>query len=489
MSSLSKRGFAVLKTDKNAKEIAVLKKKLTVKPVGMSFIQSAVVEEDTSFPCYLESSKKLYMPKCFGLSEFGIPDKDTICNGAAIHVPFKGSIRGNQVEPIADFMKAANNPLERGGILCMYPGFGKTVCALNLVSQLGVKTLIVVHKEFLMQQWRERIEQYLPGAKVGVIQGSKMISDGCDIVLAMLQSLSMKDYPENTFDEFGFLIVDECHHIGAEVFSRALHKTNFRYSLGLSATPVRKDGLTKVIKWFIGDVIHKSKKREDIVQVRAMEYKSDDRAYCQEYTLYNKPCVTKMINAICRFEPRTEFIIDCIFDIKGRDVDRFILVLSDRREHLTNMCKSIASRASMRGDGTGTGTSRMKVGFYVGGMKQSELDNTSETADIILATYSMAAEAMDIPKLNTLVLASPKGDVEQSIGRIQRQKPEDRVYEPTVIDIVDRFSSFNNQWKKRSAFYKKHKYNVEYKSMEVEEIDFIQSKIRGFAIVTDNCDK
>ena len=92
---------------------------------------------------------------------------------------------------------------------------------------LKVKTLVVVHKEFLVNQWKERIAQFLPNAKVGKIQSNVINTKDKDIVIGMLQSISMKEYDESVFSDFGFVIYDECHHLGAEVFSKALLKTSF----------------------------------------------------------------------------------------------------------------------------------------------------------------------------------------------------------------------------------------------------------------------
>jgi superfamily II DNA or RNA helicase len=120
-----------------------------------------------------------------------------------------------------------------------------------------VKTLVIVHKEFLLNQWIERIHQFLPTARVGKIQGSTVDVDNKDIVIGMLQSLSMKDYPADTFTSFGLMVIDEVHHISSEVFSCALFKVVTKYTMGLSATMNRKDGTTKVFKMFLGDVVYK----------------------------------------------------------------------------------------------------------------------------------------------------------------------------------------------------------------------------------------
>ena len=142
-----------------------------------------------------------------------------------------------------------------GGILSLPCGFGKTICGLYFISKIAKKTLIIVHKEFLMNQWIERINFALPDAKIGIIQGNKCEIEGNDIIIGMLQSLALKDFPNDTFDDIGHVIIDECHRIPSKIFMRTLFKINCNYMLGLSATPNRKDGCTKILKWFIGDII------------------------------------------------------------------------------------------------------------------------------------------------------------------------------------------------------------------------------------------
>ena len=161
--------------------------------------------------------------------------------------------------------------------------------------------MIIVHKEFLLRQWLERIEQFLPTARVGKIQWSVIDIIDKDIVIGMLQSLSMKDYPEKLFDDFGFTIYDEVHHIGAQVFSRALFRNVSQYSLGLSATMKRKDGLSKVFKMFLGDVVYKKERKgEDNVLVRAIEYFHEDEEYSKVVLNYRgQTNYTSMIKNLC----------------------------------------------------------------------------------------------------------------------------------------------------------------------------------------------
>ncbi len=146
------------------------------------------------------------------------------------------------------YLKYINNLEQGGGLLDLPCAWGKTSASLYIISQLKKKTIVIVHKEFLMNQWIERIQQFLPNAKIGKIQGQVIDIEGKDIVLGMLQSLSMKDYPASMFDSFGLTIIDEVHHISSEVFSCALFKLVTKYTLGLSATMNRSDGTTKVFK-------------------------------------------------------------------------------------------------------------------------------------------------------------------------------------------------------------------------------------------------
>jgi len=149
-------------------------------------------------------------------------------------------------------MRHSQQQLKQGMASFLYHvAMAKTTVSLAIACKLGYRTMIVVHKQFLADQWRERIQQFCPGATIGVVQQNKKEVD-CDFVIAMLQSLSLKEYSFSDFESIGTLIVDEAHHICAKVFSQSLFKMCPRHIYGLSATPERKDGLTKVLHWFMG---------------------------------------------------------------------------------------------------------------------------------------------------------------------------------------------------------------------------------------------
>ncbi len=445
---LTKRGYSFVKQDIPVKQLEIIKQKLNVKP----FVNTEYGPAPPSFKIYLESQTKLYIPKHFGFTEFGEPQHVKLSPGEDREFRFVGSLREKQQPVIKAFVDSCDTTkpyrqASRGGIISVPCGFGKTVLALYLVSVLKKKTLVIVHKEFLVNQWRERIHQYLPDAKIGVIQGNRIDTEDCDIVIGMLQSLSMKDYPEKLFAEYGFCIVDECHHIAAEVFSRSLHKVNCQYMLGLSATPKRKDGLSKVFEWFLGPYVYIDKTKRELRQVETtmVYYQNHNPVYCREETSgYGKMCIPRMISNICNYPRRSALIVKLIIHLLVHPA-RCILLLSDRIEHLKTI--DVMLREANITD----------IGFYIGGMKEAQLKK-SESCRVILGSYSMSSEGMDIPSLNTLILASPKSDIEQSIGRILR-KPHTEVV-ASVYDLVDNFSVFSNQALKRKKFYEQKEYQL-----------------------------
>ena len=439
---LGERGYSIYKNAISIHEQQNIREELTVAP----FIPNSPVK-GLHFPIYRESENKIYVPRYYGIETYGLPDEVRISSGDDINVPFVGDLRDYQIEITNKFFKEATKEGDYGGggLLDIHTGAGKTVMALKIISMLKKKALIIVHKGFLVMQWEERIKQYLPSAKIGRIQAQTIDIKDKDIVIGMLQSLSMKDYPRGMFDSFGLTIVDEVHHISSEVFCRSLTKIVTKYTLGLSATMQRKDGLTKVFKMYLGDIIHKMKRdKEHQVLVRAIEYKVDDEDFNKvEYDYRGNAKFSTMISKVCDFNPRSEFILTVLKNERERDPTQQIIVLAHNKSLLTYLFKAIEHR------------NIATVGYYIGGMKEAELKK-SESKQIIIATYAMAAEALDIKTLTTLVLASPKTDVVQAVGRILRQKG----HEPVIIDIIDGHEPFQRQWEKRKIYYAKEGYKI-----------------------------
>jgi superfamily II DNA or RNA helicase len=398
-----------------------------------------------TFPAYRESANKIYVPHYYGVEKFGPPKQYKIAEGDDINLEFNGKLRENQEIVVNTYLDHVKKVGFGGGLLELPCAYGKTVLSLNIISQLNKKTFIIVHKEFLMNQWIERIQQFLPNARVGKIQGPIVDIDDKDIVIGMLQSLSMKEYPSSIFENFGLTIIDEVHHISSEVFSNSLFKIVTKYMLGLSATMNRKDGTTKVFKMFLGEVVFKGKRDEAReVVVHAIQYEVDDDEFNEVKLDYRgNPAYSTMISKLCEYNRRSEFILKVISDMLEYNPEQQIMIIA----HNKNVLKYLHDAIQHRNIAT--------VGYYIGGMKEMSLKET-EGKKIVIATYAMAAEALDIKSLTTLIMATPKTDIEQSIGRILREKHS----QPIVVDIIDSHSIFQNQWKKRRAFYIKENYKI-----------------------------
>jgi superfamily II DNA or RNA helicase len=462
---LSSRGYTIPKKSLTESKLADIRSDLLIRPFQLNNTPGAT---GCQFPVYRESPNKIYVPHYYGVKEFGEPKQSRISQGENIDIYFQGELRSfqqNIVQAYIEHVSIQNDTnSSNGGLIELPCGQGKTVIGLNILSVLKKKTLIIVNKEDLMRQWIERIEQFLPNARVGKIQGQMIDIDDKDIVIGMLQSLSMKEYPESVFQSFGLTIIDEVHHISSQTFSNALFKIVTKYMLGLSATMNRKDGTSYVFKMFLGDVIYKGKREDKFhVCVRAIEYSVHDEEFNEIITDYRgKVQYSSMISKLCQYNRRTEFILRVLTDMITENPKQQIMILA----HNKNMLKYMHDAIKHRNIGS--------VGYYVGGMKESALKE-SALKPIIIATYSMASEGLDIKTLTTLIMATPKTDIEQSVGRILREKHSN----PIVVDIIDAHEPFRNQWKKRKTFYRKEGYKILYTKSKDYQPDTSKWEVKG----------
>ena len=429
---LGAQGFTVPKSLLNATEQTALKKALTFSP------KNVYLGPVPKIFAWRENANKLYIPRFYGVAKYGARPFNC-AEGAPINVEFKGGVRENQKPAIDAFMRAGS------GLLELPCGFGKTVLGLRIISLLNLKTLIIVHKDFLVQQWSERIREFLPDATIGKIQGQTLDTDK-DIVIGMVQTIAMKkEYDYKLFSTFGLTIIDETHHMSAEVFSNALFKVVSRHMLGLSATMERADGLSNVFKLFLGDIVYSAPREKVLnVEVHKIAFESDDAEFLHtDLNFKGQANFSSLIKKLCSFHPRREFVLTVLAHLVQDPKCEQIMVLAQNKDLLHYLHDALEHRAVA------------SVGYYVGGMKTEALKET-ETKKIILATYSMAKEALDIKTLTTLVMATPTKNVVQAVGRILRVKHA----RPLVVDIVDPHPTFKWQFKTRSAFYRASEYTL-----------------------------
>lgn len=326
-----------------------------------------------------------------------------------------------------------------------------TACAMDIFAKVGKKAIVVVTKEDLRDQWYQAAVKFLglKPSEIGFIQGDTFQVSGKKLVIAMIQSLAKEErYPAHAFTEFGIACFDECHRVAADFFSQSCYRIPARLRIGLSATPDRKDGKEIVLRSHIGSVLVKTSAAP--MTPKVISRKSPWTIPMTKVT--GKDGKTKVgpiphspgkcghvINMLAKCHPRNEMLANFIHAayMKGRT----ILVQSDRKEHLETlamMCQSLGITSS-------------QIGYYLGGMKAAELD-IAKARSVIFATYQMTSEGTDIPWLDTLVMATPKSDVRQIVGRILRAYGDKQV--PIVFDLVDHTSNvFAGYWNARRQWY------------------------------------
>jgi len=320
-----------------------------------------------------------------------------------------------------------------GGILQAVTGAGKTVMALDIACRLGLKTLIIVPRTSLMEQWKQQIMKWTTAKEedIGMVQGNIMKWRDKQFVVAMIHTLAQKT---DTIDPhllayFGTVIFDECHVVGAETFSKVAPLFWCKHRIGLSATPRRSDGMDPVFYWHLGPILSRFTQLQAKARVRILPYKGRDTAHTG-CVWGGKLNLGRYFNRVAASEERRELVRTIV--MKLTTVDHEILVLADRVQYLKDLKMMLI----------GSGIPKEKIGLLIG--KEKQLDRK-----IILGTYGSAGMGVDIPRLSALVLATPRADIEQAVGRVLRQGS------PVVVDIVDVASSIMVGWsRKRKKFFR-----------------------------------
>lgn len=356
-------------------------------------------------------------------------------------------LRDHQIEPYNKVLNIIKNYDTDGGVLNLSTAFGKTVLSLKIISNSQLKTLVIVNKIELMNQWIKAIEQFLPGARIGKIQGSTFDIQDKHIVIGMVQTLSKK-YNANDFKYFGLCIIDEVHNIPSQIFSNVAFKIRPKYLLGLSATVTRKDDMHIIIHDYVGPIIYSdiSSAAKQNTLVKIIPYKGSSSV--EKYLYDGNPAVSTMISNLANDVNRSNIIfeeINTLLENKNRN----ILVISDRITQLKYLHKKLGDNVA---------------GLFIGSLKSEDLEKSKEKR-VLLGTYGLTNEGFNLPKLNSLIFATPRSSITQAIGRIFRKTHD---VEPIIIDIYDTFSIFKYQGIKRKKLYREIIKNVEFEN-EVKE--------------------
>jgi len=356
------------------------------------------------------------------------------------------SLRDEQVPAVQSVINALTHP-GTGAILFAPCGKGKTVMGLEISRRMGRKTLVLVHKTFLVEQWVERAKAFLPNAKIGFWQRDELPKDDDDIVIGMVQSIvnPRKSYPQGVYEQFGMVLADETHRYAAPMWQEAISRFPSAYRVGLTATPERKDGLHEVFFLHIGPIVYEMEGHKRLPTI----YKvcTDIMFEEDDYTMRNgRANTSKLVTMVSEVKRRTDKV--CDFACRAARVGRKVLILSERVEHTKEMLA--LCKAALGED--------YQVSLYIGASSKQQRIDAAE-ADIIIGSYAMAQEGLDIPALDTLILATPKTSVTQSVGRILRDAPDKK--DPVVIDIVDdRMDILGAYWGARKRLYDKLGYHI-----------------------------
>jgi len=336
---------------------------------------------------------------------------------------FKGRLRPFQ-------QKAVDEMLAKDfGTLSSATGSGKTIMALYMVARRRQPALIVVHTKDLASQWTERIETFLgiPAPKVGLIgSGKKELGD--KITVALVQSLYK--CVEEIADQIGFLVVDECHRCPSRIFTEAVTGFDARYMLGLSATPWRRDKLSKLIFWHLGDVHHEVDKAHlvetgDVLPAEVIVRETNFKPFYDPVNEYSK-----MLSELTADTDRNVLIASDVAQ-ETLNCGGICLVLSDRKAHCENLQSLLKYRFKI--------DSELLTGDLNLSERQKVIERLNQNkADVVIATGQLIGEGFDCKNLSTLFLATPisfSGRVLQYLGRVLRPAPGKKM--ARVFDYID----------------------------------------------------
>jgi len=366
--------------------------------------------------------------------------------GVSLDVDFLGTLRPDQDAAIHALM-----PYDTG-ILCAPTAFGKTVTAAALIARRRVNTLVLVHRTELLRQWQARLQTFLGVGKevVGTIGGGKPKTTG-QIDIAVMQSLSRKGEISDLIKNYGQVIVDECHHLSAVSFEALLRSAPARYVLGLTATPIRRDGQQPIIFMQCGPIRHTAARPESAPH----DLSVIPRMLSGPIPLPDGAGIQDVFKTLADDTGRTALIVS---DVRSAyDQGRKVLVLTQRTEHVDVLEHALVGHVENLYTLHGRMPKKQRLA------RLSELESFPEDAPrVLLATGKLIGEGFDHPALDTLVLAMPiswRGILQQYTGRLHRAHTAKT--DVQVIDFVDEGNvALMRMWEKRKMGYRTMGYRM-----------------------------
>ena len=488
-----------------------LTKKAILKLKGLSsfhnpeFYQRQTMRQPTyKYPriisLFNESKDEVYIPR--GLKKQlkqianDVQIVDMTTKGKKVNVTFNAKLTKEQKEAL-EITKKQNM-----GVISAHTGFGKTVLACKMIAHKKVNTLILVQNKNLADQWKRELNKFLSikneplveftdkgrqkkKDKVGQIYGSKFKRSNL-VDVATFQSLVNKDSMQEILDQYGMVIIDECHHVAAFTFEKVIKNCKMQYIYGLSATPKRKDGHDPIIFMRCGEIIWQAKKQaEDRLNKQLLIPR-----FITVGDEFGDAIATNEIHENYRLitnnEKRNSSIIEDI--LNNINEGKHILVISERVEHLKELSRQLSLLESKQSfpiyelNGKVKETKRKEI-----------LDSLQKEKSpyVLLATGKYVGEGFDLASLDTICLTMPiswSGLLQQYLGRLQRnlsQKSELRVYD--YVDFM--IPMFSNMYQKRLTTYRKLGYEVLLDANSQEKHSEIFTSQNYFASFIDDLKK
>lgn len=365
--------------------------------------------------------------------------------GSKVAVKFTGTLRKDQKSAVGAMLK------QEVGILSAPTAYGKTVTAAAIIAKRKVSTLVLVHRAELLRQWQESLTNFLDVAKggIGVFgSGKKKLSGKIDV--AVMQSLSRREDLAELLDSYGQVIVDECHHLSAVSFEKILKETKSRYVLGLTATPVRRDGHQPIIFMQCGPIRHNA--------TRPATAPSQLEVWPRMLPAPEIPpdsAIQDVFRILANDTARTIRIADDV--LSSYREGRKVLVLTERTEHLESLREALVRQIDHCFVLHGRISKKHRAGIMA---ELAEMDDTAPR--VLLATGRLIGEGFDHPPLDTLVLAMPiswRGTLQQYAGRLHREhadKDDVRIFDYVEGDQPQ----LARMWEKREKGYRAMGYKI-----------------------------
>ena len=420
---LTRRGCEIPKSVITVGVLEDMRRELRVMPL------STVGTSSGSFEVWAQTPTRYIVPR-FWAGAKGVSMCNVMSEGDEADIgPFCGTLRPDQVPLVEKVEKSLDHA--GGCVLCARTGQGKTAMALYVASTLQKKTVVVVHKSFLATQWIDRAATFVPSACVTKYGDGSLDFSG-DIVVATIQTLLSRGIPSEWAESTGIVIFDEVHRIAAPSFSQVLMRCglNAPRLLGLSATPDRADGLTRVIHWLCGPLLETESgggqhpPGTDVRIVRPL-FRGEIMVPQNRRGDVDH---ARLLNMLSEDPVRTAFLVQTITQHVDRERD--CLILSHRRAH----CTLLATKLQEEG---------YECATYLGGDKRGV-----PSSKVIISTYTLVSEGFDEPRLSALVFATPASNIVQAMGRILR-RPGPKV----IVDLLDENPVCYAQASKRKKQY------------------------------------